>query len=126
VARGRLSAPRAIGDLEQRGGDVQRLKLNWSWYRFAAWLAVFVGLAAFANWPRATGIGGFLHQQGFPFVFAWGSFGTFESFSVVALTADVAIWLTIVVVIPAVVSIRRCGKTESTTTGFSATPGSIP
>ena len=72
------------------------------------WLATFVCLAVFANWPIRTGQPvGFLVFAGFPWKAATWTGGRLANFYAQAFAWDVAIWLLLVVVVPVLLARRK-------------------
>jgi hypothetical protein len=66
--------------------------------RFLIWLAVLTAVWAFANWPRDGGsLKRFLEWAGCPWTFAFWHSGRLEWFDPIALAADVAVGVAVIV-----------------------------
>src|SRR5262249_28733109 len=70
------------------GGKTGRLSVVMRKRTFTRWCVALTTLWVFLSWPATSGIGGFWRHAGFPFVFAWGTFGRFEDFDIFLLLAD--------------------------------------
>jgi len=65
--------------------------------RWAIALTIFW---ACMNWPTTSGLGGIWASVGFPIPFAWGTFGRFQGFDMVAFMADLLLSIAVIAGVP--------------------------